>query len=141
MIDDKVFSRVCTETLEILANISDEEYDKIPPEFIKMLDKNSDKTDVFDINKEQNFSGQELLDETYDMLAYIYRKYWCDEIDKKEFKNKILNNELENEIKTKTEDAMEIKQEKSNSIQLTILEKNNIFDKIKNILKQLFKKK
>lgn len=141
MIDDKIFSRVCTETLEILANISDEEYDKIPPEFIKMLDKNSDKTYVFDINKEQNFSKQELLDETYDMLAYIYRKYWCDENDKQEFKNKILNNELENKIKIKTVDANEIKQEISNSNQLTILEKNNIFNKIKNILKQILKKK
>lgn len=141
MIDDKVFSRVCTETLEILANISDEEYDKIPPEFIKMLDKNSDKTYVFDINKEQNFSGQELLDETYDMLAYIYRKYWCDENDKKEFKIKVLNNGLENKIKSQTLDVGEIKYEISNSESLTILEKNNIFDKIKNILKQLFKKK
>ena len=141
MIDDKTFSKVCTETLEILANVSDEEYDKISPNFIQMLDKNSDKTYVFDINPKQEFSKQELLDETYDMLAYIYRKYWCDENSKQEFKSKVLNNELETKIKAKTIDARVIKQEISNSNQLTILEKNNIFDKIKNVLQNIFNKR
>lgn len=141
MIDDKIFSKVCTETLEILANVSDEEYDKISPDFIEMLYKNSDKEYVFDINIKQEFSGQELLEETYDMLAYIYRKYWCDESDKKEFKNKILNNELENKINMQTIDIKKLKEEMSNSKQLIILEKNNIFDKLKKILNRILKKK
>lgn len=131
MIEEKLFSKVCTETLEILSYVSDEEYYKVPKEFIEMLNENCDNQYDFEIDETKDFENQNLLPETYDMLAYIYRKYWCSEIEKQEFKEKIYKNQnIKDEVK------MDIDEHNK----MVKYEKENFINKIIKLIKKFFKK-
>ncbi len=87
------FSKACNEVLQVLQNINIEEYNKIPKEFIKFLKENADYNYKSKINYNKEFNEQELLPETIDLLAYIYRKYWCKEQEKFIFDKEMCQNE------------------------------------------------
>lgn len=108
MITNDIFSKACNEVLEILKNVKIEDYNKIPKDFIDNLKKNADIDYKINISPYKDFSELDLLPETIDLLAYIYRKFWCDELGKKEFDKFIQKNEKkfqeELRIKYKTDD-------------------------------------
>ena len=123
MIDNKKFSIACTEVLEILKNIDEIEYNKIDKEFILVLEENKDKEYNFVCDTSIDFEDLEITPETNDILGYIYRKYWANEEEKKEFDQLVLGNKNEEIEKTL------IKYEK----------KKNIFKKIFEWIKKCFK--
>ena len=142
MINDRI-AKACTETLAVLNNVPENEYYKIPKEFILMLLENSDNTYQFMLDSTKNFQEQELLMETIDILAYIYRKFWCSNEEKEEFDRILLQNEEKynpdnifnnrNRITKKEEDN------DNNEVSITIY-KEPIFIKIKRWLKEMFLK-
>ena len=79
MIDERAFTKACKETLEVLENVDDNEYNKIPINFISFLKENADMDYRVIINFNESFEKQELLPETIDLLAYIYRRFLCNE--------------------------------------------------------------
>ncbi len=93
MISDNTFAKVCTETLAILNNIPLEYYYKIPKDFINLLLENLDETYNFKLDTNKNFASQVLLPETIDLLAYIYRQFWCTRNQKNEFDKIMLEND------------------------------------------------
>ena len=123
MIDNKKFSIACTEVLEILKNIDEIEYNKIDKEFIYLLEENKDKEYKFVCDTNIDFGDLKITPETNDILGYIYRKYWANEEEKKEFDESVLGNKNEEIKKTL------IKYEK----------KKNIFRKIFELIKKCFK--
>ena len=125
---ENVFPKVCTEMLEVIKYIPDSEFDKIESDFIETLYQEHDIFYDFKLDESKKLDEQELLPETYDMMAYVYRKYLCNEDEKEEFKENLFKNPFEVE---------EIKVEEIKSI--TVEEKKSIFKKIFEFFKSFSK--
>lgn len=134
---DKSFSKAATEVLEILNYVEDEEFNKIDKTFINMLEKCKDENHEFKINENDDFDSLVLTQKTNDLLAYIYRKYWANEEEKKEFDELLMkkddNNKSEsiNEYNKLIEYDENVKEKTSTSIfkRLFVWIKNKIRNK------------
>lgn len=134
---DKSFSKAATEVLEILNYVEDEEFNKIDKTFINMLEKCKDENHEFKINENDDFDSLVLTQKTNDLLAYIYRKYWANEEEKKEFDELLMkkddNNKSEsiNEYNKLIEYDEKVKEKTSTSIfkRLFVWIKNKISNK------------
>lgn len=143
MIELSKFSKACKEVLEILNNVEEKDLKKIPKDFLDDIKKNADKNYITNIDINKKFEDQELLPETIDLLAYIYRKYWCDEKEKYEFDRVIQENEINKEIvflsNNKKKKNTNINKNENSLIKVnknkTILEK--IIDYLKSILNKI----
>ena len=125
------FSKVCTEMLEVFKYIPEDEFCKIELDFIETIYHEHDTEYEFKFDQNKKIDEQAFLPETYDMLAYVYRKYLCDNNqEKEEFKEYLFKN-LSNDTEIKTE----IQQE--NKIMLE--EKNTFLKKITNFIKRIIK--
>lgn len=125
---ENVFPKVCTEMLEVIKYIPDSEFDKIESDFIETLYQEHDIFYDFKLDESKKLDEQEFLPETYDMMAYVYRKYLCNEDEKEEFKENLFKNPFEVE---------EIKVEEIKSI--AVEEKKSIFKKIFEFFKSFSK--
>ena len=101
------FSKACNEVLQVLKNIETSEYNKIPKEFIDNLEENADYEYKSHIDFNKEFEEQDLLPETIDILAYIYRKFWCNEQEKSIFDKAMYQNERKYQEKLKTQNNQE----------------------------------
>ena len=143
MIELSKFSKACKEVLEILNNVEEKDLEKIPKDFIDDIKKNAHKNYIPNIDINKKFEEQELLPETIDLLAYIYRKYWCDEKEKYKFDRIIQENENKEknifQNNNKNNKNINTKQNEKSLINLnkkkTILEK--IIDYLKSILNKI----
>ena len=64
-----------TEVYEILNCLTEEEYEKIPPEFIEVIEENRNKNYKYEINEEQDLSKQPMLRDTKAILLLVFRDY------------------------------------------------------------------
>ena len=134
---DKSFSKAATEVLELLIYVEDEEFNKIDKTFINMLEKCKDENHEFKINENDDFDSLVLTQKTNELLAYIYRKYWANEEEKKEFDELLIkkddNNKSEsiNEYNKLIEYDENVKEKTSTSIfkRLFVWIKNKISNK------------
>lgn len=140
-----------TEINEILKRLPQYYIKKIPNEILESFKDNADNTYSFYYDESKSLKEQSLKDETKAILAVLKYNYWC---NSKEEKNEISNRIIENEKKYQEE--LEIKYNKNifendkskeiedNSIGnskeiIKIEKKENIFEKIKKFLKNIFK--
>ena len=79
MIKKENLPKAYTEVLEILNNISKEEYKKVPKELIELYELKKDKQYKFEITYFEDFENQKILDETKAILAVLFRDYWATE--------------------------------------------------------------
>ena len=86
------FNKACKELYICLKNIDAELYFKIPNEFLKGIIENMDSDYYFYYDYNKKFYEQNLLEETKNLLGYIYYNYWANEQEKENFKNNIVNN-------------------------------------------------
>lgn len=93
------YSEAIAETLDILKHTKKEDVDKIPPKFMEFLQANCSKTYKPELDHTQKIKDMKLKHKTKVILAIIYKKYWCNSEQKKEF-DRILK---ENEIKRQKE--------------------------------------
>lgn len=141
MIEDKNFSKACKEVSEILRNIEEEDLEKIPKEFLDKIKKNADIDYETKLDYNKSFEEQEVLPETIDLLAYIYRKYWCNQEEKEEFDTIMKKNDIEyqNEMMRKYDINEKIKKRKK-TLNIENTEKSLIeTEENKNIIKIIFK--
>ena len=145
----------------LINDFSSELYIKIPKSFIKILKENMDKT--YDVSLEKLHS-EGTMEETDAVMSLVFRDFICPEelskrlieYDKKQIEEEIdrynnifgNNGKVEENIedKTKTADENEcesVNEEKENTVnnQLVVIKEENIFIKIINKIKSLFKKK
>ena len=139
------------EVYDIIMHLEKELYDKIPKNFIKIVESNMDKEYKVNIDYNKNINDQNLLQDTRAILSLVYRDYLCSPEEKKELIEKD-KKELELEEERKREkynpdnifkNANTTKIEESEQKENTqIVEyKENIFKKfINKILKFLHKK-
>ena len=94
---DLEYSMAATEVLAVLKNFKKEDVEKISPQFLKFLQ--SKKLDnykaEFDFSKP--ITELELRGSSKAMLGMIYRTYWCNEEEKKEYDKLLRKNSIEHQ--------------------------------------------
>ena len=145
---DKV-SCAYKEIYEILKIFPKELVDKVPKYKLDYIKQNMDESYEYNITIE-TFDGRTMLDETAAILAILFRDYWATEKQK----DKIINyhntqrEKMANEIKEKYDPEnvfkqRRIEQEKIDEKKenLSVVEyKENIFKKLFNKIKEIFKR-
>ena len=137
-------SEAAVEVLEILKYTRKSDVEKIPRDFIRFLEENSSTT--YKINKDYSkpISEIKLRTKTEALLGVIYLKYWADENGKKEFQQKLNDNEKKNmeqlNKKYNTEELFKNRntEEVKEQDKFLVTKKENIFIKILNKIKNLF---
>ena len=90
--------KALAEVEDILNNSEKDIQEKVPDKFKKMLENNKDKNYVVNIDYSVSINKQNLLQETREILALIYRDYLCN----KEEKRKLIE-ENDEKLKEKSE--------------------------------------
>ena len=132
-----------SEVVEVLKLIDDEQkLETIPFEVVQLIKGNADPTYKPEISKEIPLEEQNLMEETYRIIAWIASKYWGEDIEESTEEKQEENNNVQ-EIEEK-----EVKEEENifeeNTLPI-VVEEHKWFEKIKmkviNFLKKLFGKK
>ena len=89
----KDISEAAKEINEILKYIPEEEVNKIPVKLREFFKEIESKNYVVNINPNILLENQDLKEETKDIIALIYRNYWCSEEEKKELDQKLIEND------------------------------------------------
>jgi len=74
---NKNYPKAYREVIEILKFVPEESVNKIPKEKIEIFKQNMDIDYKFQVDVEKEFKEQNLLEETKDIFALIFRDYWA----------------------------------------------------------------
>lgn len=148
MIKVENYPNAYKEVYEILKAVPKEDFDKIPTEFMQIVEKNMNKEYVFSIDPNAHFvEEQEILYETKAILAYVYLNYWATEDEKKIINAKFLKDIREAENKKReqysTDVFKKIKEENNTNEEIKtdiVVYNENIWKKIVNFIKKLWHK-
>lgn len=88
------YSEAITETLDILKHTRKEDVMKISPKFMEYLNNNASKTYKPDLDHSKKIKDMQLKRKTKAILAIIYKKFWCNDDERKEFNNTLKENEI-----------------------------------------------
>ena len=139
---DEVYQKAFKEINDILDNTDEELIKRIPIKFIEFIKNNMNKKYITNINTEIKISEQKLLKETESILSLIYRTYWANETEKKEFAEEDFKRILEIEKKKKEnyigKNVDEIF-EKRKKVSENIQESNLIVVKKEGFIKRIFR--
>lgn len=139
---DEVYQNAFKEINDILDNTDEELIKRIPIKFIEFIKNNMNKKYITNINTEIKISEQKLLKETESILSLIYRTYWANETEKKEFAEEDFKRILEIEKKKKEnyigKNVDEIF-EKRKKVSENIQESNLIVVKEEGFIKRIFR--
>lgn len=86
------FNKACKELYICLKNIDEDLYELIPNELLKIIIQNMDSDYYFYYDENKKIYEQKLLEETKNLIGYIYYNYWTNQLEKEEFKNIVINN-------------------------------------------------
>lgn len=144
----QTYEESITEVLDILNHTRVEDVRKINPKFIEYLKQHSSKTYVPNFNHTQKLKDMDLKPKTRALISLIYREYFCDENQKKEYDKRIAEAELEyqKELKAKynTDNLFrnKLSREQETRQKINILEgkEQNFFQKKLNSIPKLLKK-
>lgn len=136
---------------DILQYLSDEQVNKIPKEMRLFLEEKADKNYISHINPNKRIIDQDITSKTKDILVVFYRNYWGNDEKRKEVNEILMENEqkhqeelrkkynpddvFKNEIK-----PISYEKHESNQLEIVKYKNENIFVKIINKIKMIFKK-
>ena len=133
-----------TEVYEIIEQLNEEEYNKIPSEVIKAIEENRNTEYEFELDEDIELKDQELLPETKAILFNLFRDY----LSTPEQKEKIIKMQAEERLKNEQKKAKQYNSDlfankqkvQSGEIEHTELieYKENIFKRIFNKIRQFF---
>ena len=151
----ETYKQAFTEVLEILSYLSKDNYNKISKELINAIESNRDTDYLYYIDTTKSLEEQEMLEETKAILFNIYRDYLADNNTKQQIfnyqnqeniikeqiksQNIKINDMLTQKSKTNGDEVKDISYE--NVALIEVKPKTNIFNKILNKIKSLFKMK
>lgn len=158
------YREALSEIYEILLYIDKESFDELPFEVIYKITENKSKKYEFKIDENEKQIGEiienKIKEETKEMLAYLYLKYWNQKEDDKDLQDElnaieetmkiqkiydVFTLDMENPILPDIEEATEnedtkVEEKENTDNSLLPVEKENIFSKIKKLILKLFKK-
>lgn len=146
MIKTENFPNAYREVYIILNYVEEELLNKIPKDFIDMLENKMNREYEYKYNEKLDFEEQEILQETKVVFAYIFLNYWSTKDENnlimKKFRQDIMLNEKnkpqynqEELFKNKKEKTIEETKEK----QMIEYKKENIFTRILRKIKNIFR--
>ena len=138
------YANAYSEVIEILKNISKEDYEKVPSEKIDLFEKNANKNYNFQYDTNLTLDEQNVSKRAKAIIAILFRDYWA----RPEQREKILAKQNYDRIqiekdKQKQYDLDNIFKNKEGRVEnsVSMIEyKESIFAKIKKWFKQTFKK-
>lgn len=143
------YPNVYKEVLVVLNNLTEEDYNKIPEEYIKFLKKNCNNDYEFNYDTSKSIEQQNLSNNTKYILFGLFEKFGATETQKEKiklFKNNYYKKIEEQQREKYNPDNIFIKKENiEKKIENTqenlpvILKKDNVFIKIFKKIKNLFK--
>lgn len=151
----ETYKQAFTEVLEILSYLSKDNYNKISKELINAIESNRDTDYLYYIDTTKSLEEQEMLEETRAILFNIYRDYLADNNTKQQILNyQNQENTIKEQIKSQNIKINDMFSQKSkingdevkdisyeNVALIEVKPKTNIFNKIINKIKSLFKMK
>lgn len=72
---NKNYKMACAEVSQIIKLLDEDDYNKLPKNLIKLIEKEKDKNYKVNITSDIPIYEQNLLEETKSILAVIYRLY------------------------------------------------------------------
>lgn len=149
----ETYKQAFTEVLEILSYLSKDNYNKISKELINAIESNRDTDYLYYIDTTKSLEEQEMLEETKAILFNIYRDYLADDNTKQQILNyQNQENTIKEQIKSQNIKINDMFSQKSkingdevkdisyeNVALIEVKPKTNIFNKIINKIKSLFK--
>lgn len=141
------YHKAFKETYLLINDLSSDLYIKIPKSFIKIVKENMDET--YDISLDK-LNTEGMMEETEVLMSLIFRDFLCsEELNQKliEYDNNQIQQELERysnifgnenkkELENNEDELNKIEEDKS----LIVVKEENIFIKIINKLKNIFRK-
>ena len=138
------YKNAYTEVYEIIKQLDEEEYNKIPSEVIKAIEENRNTEYEFDLDEDIELKDQELLPETKAILFNLFRDY----LSTPEQKEKIIKMQVEERRKNEQNKSKQYNLDifankpKNRDIREEHIElieyKENIFKRILNKIRQFF---
>lgn len=95
------YKKALFEVYTILENTEEEIRNKIPEKFIKFIKENMDANYNFKLQYGKGLAEQNLMEETKQILALIYRDYICTNEERKELLEKEHKKRIEKETENK----------------------------------------
>ena len=151
----KEFAEASAEINEILKYMPSEEIEKIPSKLREFFREVASKDYVTNINPDLPLDAQEIKEKTKDIIALIYRNYWCSEEERKELDQKLIENDrkfeeelrekynpdniFKNNVTTAKKEESEVKEEKIEQ-SLVPQETGKWYQRFLNMIKRLFGK-
>lgn len=152
----KEFAEASAEINEIFKYLPKEEVEKIPSKLREFFKEVSSKDYVTNINPNMPLDKQQIKEKTKDIIALIYRNYWCSEEERKELDQKLIENDkkfeeelrekynpdniFKNNVTTTKKEEPEIKEEKIEQ-SLVVQDTEKWYQRFLNMIKRLFEKK
>lgn len=152
----KEFAEASAEINEILKYMPKEEVEKIPSKLREFFKEVSSKDYVTNINPDLPLDEQQIKEKTKDIIALIYRNYWCSEEERKELDQKLIENDrmfeeelrekynpdniFKNNVTTTKKEEPEIKEEKIEQ-SLVPQQTEKWYQRFLDMVKRWFKKK
>lgn len=96
IINNTDYAIAATEVLELLKNFNKEDVEKIPNEFIDILESKKMNGYKVEFDYSKPLEELELRKSTKVMLGMIYREYWCNDEERKEYDQLLRKNTYEN---------------------------------------------
>ena len=139
-------SDISKETLTFLAFFDNKMLEKIPAQVItKLCEEAADSEMDFYIDVNKNFNEQQISEKSKDLISLIYYDYIAEEDEKKELLKQwnINEEEYQKEQKEKYnyDNLFTKKKEDNECVELVVVKKDTIFEKIKKFIKLLAMKK
>lgn len=135
------------EVIEILKYVPQESVNKISKAMLETFEKKMDKDYVFKVDINKTFEEQNLLEETKDIFAVIFRDYWATPYQRERIKEKEKydRQKIEEEKANKyNPDDIFRNKEKDNVVvnnNLPVeIKKENFFKKLMSFIKKIIKK-
>lgn len=151
----KEFAEASAEINEILKYMPDEELKKIPSKLRDFFKEVASKDYITNINPDLPLDKQQIKEKTKDIIALIYRNYWCSEEERKELDQKLIENDrkfeeelrekynpdniFKNNVTTTKKEEPEIKEEKIEQ-SLVVQETEKWYQRFLNMIKRWFGK-
>lgn len=151
---EEIYHKAYKEVIEILKYVPQESVNKIPKTTLETFEKKMDKDYVFNIDINKSFEEQNLLEETKDIFAVIFRDYWATPYQRERIKakekydrqkieeekaNKYNPDDIFNKkIKEQNKENTKQQNEEQTVNNLPVEYKEKFYEKIINFFKKLF---
>lgn len=83
----KNYDKAYKEAFVIINYLPKSDFEKIPNNVVKMFEAKMDRDYEYDLDKNKSFEYQEMLEETREILAVLYKRYFANEKEREIIEN------------------------------------------------------